>query len=464
MLKPHELRARAAQLRAEAQGIYDTVKGDATGRDFTDDELKAYDAKLDEAEGLLKRADADEAREARLGKLTADLAARPAPAPGGRQSDPLPHQDAANARDHDGNPRRYSLMKALRQALAAREGTGRLDGLELEVHEEMLKRRGDRPALGVLVPWELPVDHGAARRFARQAGMERRDLTTSTGGGAAFTAVSATMIEYLRNMTLADRLGVRTMNDMRGSFSIPRQTGTGTAYWVTEGNAPTESNQTIGGVTFTPRTVGAFSDYSRKFLMQTSVDAEAFVREDLMQVLAVEVVRVTFFGSGSGAEPTGVSNAAGVTVVPLGTNGAALTWANLVQMETAAATANALLDNLAYVTNPKVRGAMKQTTQVAASTFAQWLWNPDNTANGYPVYASNQIPSNLTKGTGTALSALLFGAWNQAIWAFWSGIDVLVDPYTGGTAGNVRVIELQDADFQLRQPSAFSVAKDVIAA
>jgi HK97 family phage major capsid protein len=458
MLKPHELRARAAQLRAEAQGIYDTVKGDATGRDFTDDELKAYDAKLDEAEGLLKRADADEAREARLGKLTADIAARPAPGPGGRQSDPLPHQDPSNTRDHDGNQRQYSLLKGLRQ-MDPRNRTEVLDGLEKETQDELQKRRG-RPARGLLVPWDLPVDSGVARRFARAHGIEMRDLTTSTGGGATITVVATTMIDILRNMMLSTALGVRVMNNMQGNFSIPKQTGTGTAYWVTEGNAPTESNPTIGAVNFTPSTVGAYSDYSRRFLEQTAVDAEAFIRQDLAQVLAVEMDRVTFNGSGAGAEPQGILQNSSVPTVALGTNGAAPTYAALVALESQAAVSNALVSDMAYVTNPKVRGKLK-TTPVLGTTFPTWVWTPDNQVNGYPVYASNQIPANLTKGTATGtLSAIVFGNFGDAIWAMWSGLDVMIDPYTGGTAGNVRVIELQDAGFNLRRTESFAVIKD----
>jgi HK97 family phage major capsid protein len=451
-VKPHEMRARAAQQRAEAQAIYDAVKIDPTGRDFTDAELASYDAKLAEAEGLLRKAQEAEAREKKLNDIDAQLNARQERAPGD-----LPHSDPGNTRGRHG----YSLLKALRQADPGAKNE-RLDGIELEVHQELARRKGRTPQ-GVLVPWDLTVDTRAARRFARAAGIERRDLTTTTGAGAVYETVATTMIEMLRNLMLSAQLGVRILNDMNGNFSIPKQTGTGTAYWVTEGNAPTESNQTIGSVDFAPNTVGAFTDYSRKFLQQTSVDAEMFVREDLTQVIAIEGDRVTFNGSGVGAEPEGlIPKITGGQVVSLGTNGGPLTWAALVAMETKAAVANALMGNLAYVTTPAARGHMKATTRIAASTFGDFLWPDNGQPNGYPAYASNQIPSNLTKGTGTALSAIIFGDWTQAIWAFWGGLDILVDPYTGGTAGNVRIIELQDADFDVRRIESFSDAKDIV--
>jgi hypothetical protein len=120
------------------------------------------------------------------------------------------------------------------------------------------------------------------------------------------------------------------------------------------------------------------------------------------------------------------------------------------------------MGTIAYVTTPAARGSMKRITRVVGSTFGDFLWPDNNQPNGYPAYASNQIPSTLTKGTGTALSAMLFGDWPQAIWAFWGGLDVLVDPYTGGTAGNVRIVELQDADFDVRRIESFSAIKDIV--
>ena len=37
------------------------------------------------------------------------------------------------------------------------------------------------------------------------------------------------------------------------------------------------------------------------------------------------------------------------------------------------------------------------------------------TAHGYAAMASNQIPSNLTKGTGSILSAIIFGNFSDLI-------------------------------------------------
>lgn len=460
-MKPHEMRARAKQLRDQAQQIYDAKKGDGAP-DFTAEELQRYDALLAEAEGLLTKAAEAEAREKRFNDLDARLGQNPprvsGPLPPGER---LPHNDPGNTRN---GRHGYSLLKALYQASESRQGRGGgLDGLELEVHQELFKRRGNRVTLGILVPWDLPVDVRAARRHARASGMERRDLTTTSGAGAVYEVVSTTMIELLRSMTLVDTLGVRILNDMNGNFSIPKQTGTGAAYWVTEGNAPTESGQSIGSVDFAPKTVGAFSDYSRKFLMQTSVDAEMFLREDLAAVMALELDRVTFAGSGVGAEPEGMlAKIVGSYVIALGANGGDPTWKAITDMEKVVDVANALMGDLSLVTTPAARSKMRNVTRVANSQVGDFLWADDGTVNSYSAYRTNQVPSNLTKGTGTGLSAAIFGNWRDCIWAFWSGLDVMVNPYSpGAEAGNVRVIELQDADFNVRHIESFSAIKDM---
>ena len=48
-----------------------------------------------------------------------------------------------------------------------------------------------------------------------------------------------------------------------GNIAIPRQTGGGTAYWVAENAAVTESSQAFDQVTLAPKTVGAMTDITQ---------------------------------------------------------------------------------------------------------------------------------------------------------------------------------------------------------
>ncbi|MEA2708370.1 MAG: hypothetical protein QOF78_971 [Phycisphaerales bacterium] len=337
---------------------------------------------------------------------------------------------------------KYSLVRAINRRMNGQS----LDGIEKEVNDELSIRNG-KQAQGFYFPTEL--------------GMERRDLTLTTGAGAKPTLTDpANFIEYLRAKTIASALGVTFLAGLTGDLSLPKQSAASTAYWVTEGSAPTESNAQIGQVALAPKTVGAFTDFSRKFLIQSSISAENFAREELARTVGTELDRVVFNGSGSGAEPTGILQAAGVSTVALGTNGDAPSWAKLVEMESAVAASNADVGSLAYVMTSAARGKLKVVEK--ASGTARFLWDDNNTINGYAAHATNQIPSNLTKGSGTSLSAAIFGNFRDVVIGLWSGIDILVDPYTGGTSGNVRVVALQDVDVKLRHAESFAKIVDMV--
>lgn len=148
-----------------------------------------------------------------------------------------------------------------------------------------------------------------------------------------------------------------------------------------------------------------------------------------------------------------------------GTDGAAPTWANMVALETEVAVDNADVGRLAYMSNAKVRGKLKGTPRTA--TYGDiMIWEPTAGAtpvNGYPFHVSNQVSSTLTKGSSSGVcSAIFFGNWADLVYGLWGGLDILVDPYTGGTAGTVRVIALQDVDVAVRNPQSFAAMLDAL--
>ena len=116
----------------------------------------------------------------------------------------------------------------------------------------------------------------------------------------------------------------------------------------------------------------------------------------------------------------------------------------------------------------KVRGKLK-TTEKAAST-AQFIWGDGpsgdpafGSLNGYRAGVSNQVPSNLTKGTGTNLSAILFGNWADLFIGMWGVLEILPNPYgTGFAAGDIQIRALQTVDIAVRHPESFSAMTDAI--
>lgn len=329
--------------------------------------------------------------------------------------------------------KQFSFVRAL-HALANPHDRAAQDaaGYEREVSNAAAKAGGKAPQ-GIMVPVDV-----------LRAPMQR-DLTvgTSTAGGHTVSTdlLAQSFIEMLRNQMVLVRAGVTMLNGLVGSIAIPRQTSGSTAYWVAESGAPTESQQAFDQVTMAPKTVGAFTDFSRKLLLQSSIDVEAFVRADLVKQIGIEIDRAGLYGSGASNQPTGVKNQSGVLTKDFAAN--APTYAEIVDLETQIAAVNADIGTLAYIVNATGRGALK-TTEKAASTGI-YLWEPGNTVNGYRVEVSNQVASG----------DFWFGNWADVLIGMWSGLDLTVDPYTGATSGTVRVIGLQDVDIAVRRGPSF---------
>jgi len=355
--------------------------------------------------------------------------------------------------------RRFSMVRAI-AALAATGAESRkareAAAFEIECSQAVADKIG-REARGVFVPNEV----------------QQRDLvvgTTTAGGHLVSTdLLASSFIDLLRNRMSVMRAGAQMLTGLQGNIAIPRMTGAATAYWVTEGNAPTESQQAFDQVTMSPKTVGAFTDLSRKLLLQSSVDVEGLVRRDLATVLGLEIDRVALNGSGTAPQPRGVLQTSGIGAVVGGTNGLAPTWAHIVELWSDVAAANADFGTTGFVTNSKVIGKL-MTTEKATGT-AQFVCPGFPDASGVTSIAgaravvSNQVPSNLTKGTSSGVcSAIAFGNWADLLVGMWGVLDRLVDPYSNSTSGTVRVVALQDVDVAVRHAESFSAMLDALTA
>lgn len=301
----------------------------------------------------------------------------------------------------------------------------------------------------------------------------QRDITglTDAAGGylVATTQIATSFIELLRNRMVLRQAGATIMDGLMGDIAIPKQTGGATAYWVAENSAVTESNQTFGQLALAPKTVGAFTDLSRKLIIQSAPSAETVVRNDLSRVLAIEIDRVGLHGTGVAPQPPGIAATSGIGSVVGGTNGKTITYAHVVGLETEVAIDNADVGALAYITNPKVRGKLKQVyTNATYGEIPVWQdgqgVNGVGRLNGYPAYVTSQVSCTLTKGNQSLSSAVFFGNWADLVIAFWSGLDILVDPYTGSSAGTVRVVAMQDVDLGVRHAESFAAMLDALTA
>ncbi|WP_068310460.1 phage major capsid protein [Polycladidibacter hongkongensis] len=306
---------------------------------------------------------------------------------------------------------------------------------EFECSDEAAKKRG-KEATGILVPADV--------MRADVTGQTRNLATTSVAAGGALVSenlLASSFVELMRKRAVVMGMGARMLHDLEGNFKIPRMVGGATAYWVGESEDVTKSAAAFDQIDLTPHTLGAFTDYSRRLLIQSSLDVEAMVRDDLAKVIGLEVSRAALHSNGSDDTPKGIAATTGINATGFAANDP--TFAEVVAMETAVSTDDADIGALGYIVNAKMRGSMKTTVKAAGT--AQFIWEQGNTVNGYNTGVSNQVLDQNA----------FFGNWADLLIALWTGVDLTVDPFTKSTSGTVRVVAMQDVDFAVRHPQSF---------
>ena len=343
--------------------------------------------------------------------------------------------------------RQFSISKFLREAQH-----DNLTGVEAEMAKEgeaEFKRSGINPAANsVYIP-----------SFALRSYDDTN--ATESGYGDAFKEEKFFSYEgKLRGEMLAARLGVNFIDNLTGNLNIV--TGGADAAWVAEDVAATKAKPAYAKMTLSPKRLQVLQGVTYDLIHQNSKSVDALIMADMVKAHAAALDAAIFAGSGSSGQPTGVLGRAGNTV-SIDSTGGPITYAKLVEMEQMVGEDNGLLDEtLAYVSNAKVMGKLKTIPQVAG--YPWYLLN-EGKVNGYPFFMSNALPSNLTKSTGSNLSAAIFGPFSQVICGTWGGgLQFIIDPYTAKASGVLEVTAIAYHDVAVRHADAFAKIVDIATA
>lgn len=311
------------------------------------------------------------------------------------------------------------------------------NGREREISQEIARRSGRSPN-GIFMPHEA---------------FEQRALTTSNSSELVPTKHrSELMIDNLRDRLVTQKLGATVLSGLSGNQSIPKLATSAEAYWVEEHTDMNQSEQTFDNVGLSPKTVGAEVEYSRRMILNASPDVESLVRNDIAAQVARAIDRAALVADGTGNQPTGITNQSGISSISFG---GAPTWAKLLEFETELSTDSALMGSLGWVAEPLAIKKMRSTEKVAG--HPEYLMSSNSELAGYPLARSLALPVN------TDDSTIIFGNWNDLLIGYWSGIDILVNPYHKDvySKGGVRINALQDCDVAIRHPESFVVATDL---
>lgn len=344
--------------------------------------------------------------------------------------------------------RDYSLLKAIQESAA-----GNLSGLEREMSDEIAHRTG-KAARGFYMPTNI--------------GFGKRDQTVGSNSGGGFLKgtdhLANEFIEAVYAKLVIGQAGARTLQGLKGDIAIPKLSASVTnSAFVAENSAPSEGSATFAQVTMSPKTLAAFIDVSRKLMLQSDPSVEAVLREDIINTFARKIDEVAIEG-GASNHPSGILASVSNNVEAIGTNGGALAYTNVVNLIQKVEEDNAIRNDAStkFLGNSKVTAKLRTTSKQSSGVEGNFILEPNNTMMGYDYLSSSLVPSDLTKGSGSALSALIFGDFSQVLLGYYSGVDVVVDPFTGSSAGTTRLAFFQDMDVAIRDENAFAVCKDIV--
>jgi HK97 family phage major capsid protein len=361
-----------------------------------------------------------------------------------------------------------SPQYALYRSVAALLGE-KLDGYELEVHEELSRQFG-RSHSGVKVPWSALSTRTAPDPI----------LTTDMVPLLAKDLLASQFVEFTRRFTTIGKLNIPVQGGLVGDIRIPRQTSEATGSWVAEDVDVEPTALTTDEIVLSPLTYGCYIDFSRRSAQQLTPAIETLVRADLRNASVMALEDAVFNKDGDNiVKPKGVFAYAlnsgtpdinKVLTVPFGTVGGAPTRDLLKQIIVTYNRVNKN-NNGVFVTTSLGDSAIADVFSMTppaegvavAGSYVKGFG--DNTLFGRGFFVSDFVPGDFTKSSGSALQGLVYGDWSGASFLgnWGGGPELTLSTEAKFLSGGFRIRLLLDLAFLLRKASAFVVVKDIIA-
>ncbi len=329
--------------------------------------------------------------------------------------------------------RSFSLSRAVQAASFGKA----LEGAEAEWSQEAAKEyqmRGLQMSGQIGIPASALYRDGQADNF--QAG--------GTGDGSGFVATSVPgVIDALRTPTMAERIGVTTINNATGNLKFPRVSAKAAGTEATEVAADSASGLALDEVTLSPIRVAANTKYSKQLILQGGAQVDAMISRELAAGINETIDKAVFAKAAASAGD--ITDRAGQS----------LTAGLVFAMEKAVLAAGGDLSRCAFVGSPSCMSIIKQ--EAAVPSINAMVEN--NRIDGYEThFTPNLVDDDASQG------ALLFGDFSLGmVLAYFGGIDLLVDPYSNAGTAQIALHVNKFYDTDVRQAGALSYLSDFIA-
>jgi HK97 family phage major capsid protein len=131
-------------------------------------------------------------------------------------------------------------------------------------------------------------------------------IVDTAGGNLVPLPGNQELIDLQRNLEVFTRAGASEVTmPPNGRLRFPKLTGGATAYWVGEGSAITDSQQTVNTLDLNAKKLGVLVKMNNELIRFASPSAEALVRGDMARVGALKMDLAMLEGTG-GTQPKGL--------------------------------------------------------------------------------------------------------------------------------------------------------------
>ena len=414
----NELQIRLTEKLTRQEEILNVV--DAEQRDFTEVEQSEFDTLSRDIAVINKSIQVEQKKE----EARAQIAINKIATGGARKSE---EQKVTE---------RFSFLRVLNN-LSKGVHPDNMGGVEGEVHQEAIKesRMNGRAIMGYGLPAMMMRAQDAA--------------TAATAGNLIATELDATIIPALRPRTVMAGLGA-TQLTLSSNLDLPAGDGISTATWEGETDANANTDPSTRIVELRANRLAAKTTLSKQLLIQSSFDAEAWVRSELENAVARAVDSAAI--QGNSGNISGILGTSGVSDI---TFGGAVSRAKLVNLITKIAVENADVATLNFLMNPIIKGELMNLETDSGSGL--FVMDNLNQLLGYNVAVSTLVPTTIN----TNKTAVIFGNFADLVIANFGGVDLLVDPYTLADNAQVKVVINSFWDVKLKQPKSFAFGNDI---
>ena len=269
---------------------------------------------------------------------------------------------------------------------------------------------------------------------------EVRAIHSVTADGESVVATDVfDILTPLRAKNVLAQAGATIYSNLTSDVKIPIMSKSNVTFEDENGEAK-DGAGAFNYLKLTPHRLTAYVDISKELLAQDSVDVENALRNDLVNAInsKLEEAFLSDF-SGSTVQPKGVF----AVVKP--DSAVTKDFATLVANEAKVEDAN-ILNEPCYILSNKAKAALRAMAKGAKSTE---LVYENGEIDGTKAYNTSNVPA----------FNYLFGDISSLVIGTWSGLDLIVDPYTQAHKGAVRLVVNMYVDFGVARPETLVAGK-----